>query len=224
MPSFPPPSLPVVFTPLSSSFRLPRLYLSPKLARVPGVGADAGVVDGVGIDDDGLGAPHLELHVAEVEGGGLEGVEEETRNLGIELAGDHEADDLHEGDLDGVGVFEKGEGECGLIVSLVGGLVGGWLGFQGDLLALPFFVKETEALFAQGRGAALGAISFDVSATRDVNVVEHEEYPPPPRSFGINEIRGRGAKIFEFKGLTRKIRKTKEIGSPTLIHFRYRPL
>jgi len=180
MPSFPPPSLPVVFTPLSSSFRLPRLYLSPKLARVPGVGADAGVVDGVGIDDDGLGAPHLELHVAEVEGGGLEGVEEETRNLGIELAGDHEADDLHEGDLDGVGVFEKRQGEAGLIVGLAGGLAREWLGFQGDLLALPFFVKETEALFAQGRGAALGAIGFDVSATRDVNVVEHEEYPPPP--------------------------------------------
>jgi len=36
--------------------------------------------------------------------------------------------------------------------------------------------------------------------------------PPTPRSFGINKIRDEEGKIFELKGLTRKIRKTKEIG------------
>jgi hypothetical protein len=36
---------------------------------------------------------------------------------------------------------------------------------------------------------------------------------PLPRSFGINEIRGKEAKIFEIQGLIPKIKKTKEIGS-----------
>src|SRR5882757_4574138 len=48
-------------------------------------------------------------------------------------------------------------------------------------------------------------------------------YPSPsplsPRSFGINKIRRAGRKIFESKGLTGKIRKTKKIAledrSPT---------
>jgi len=79
----------------------------------------------------------------------LEGVKEETGNLRIELAGGDEANDLHEGDLDGVGVFEQRHGEAGLLVVLAGGLAGGLLGFQGDLLGLPFSVRETEALFAR---------------------------------------------------------------------------
>src|SRR5258706_5570302 len=47
----------------------------------------------------------------------------------------------------------------------------------------------------------------------------HPPSPPAPRSFRINKIRGAGGKIFESKGLTGKIRKTKEIApedrSPT---------
>jgi len=35
--------------------------------------------------------------------------------------------------------------------------------------------------------------------------------PPNPQPNGINEIREAWAKIFEFKGLTDKIRKTKEL-------------
>ena len=54
----------------------------------------------------------LELHLTEVERGGLQGVEEESGDFRIELPGQDEAHDLHEGDLDGVGVLEHGHGEA----------------------------------------------------------------------------------------------------------------
>jgi len=143
------------------------------------------VSDAAGIDDDGLTAKGGERHPAEVEGGGLEGVEEEPGGFGVELAGEDEAHDLHEGDLDGIGVLEDGHGETEW---------GGGRGVQGNVLALPFFVKETVAALAQSGGAALGAIGFDVGAPRDMNVIEHERvlHPSPPRSNGMNEIRGEG--------------------------------
>jgi len=53
----------------------------------------------------------FEFHVAEINGGGLQGVEQEAGHFGFELAGEDEAHDLHEGDLDGVGVLEDGQGE-----------------------------------------------------------------------------------------------------------------
>jgi len=81
-----------------------------------------------------------------------------------------EAHDLHEGDLDGVGVLEHGHGEAER---------GGGLRVQLNLLALPILVKETEAASAKSRGAALGAIGFDMSATRYKNVVRHERCSTP---------------------------------------------
>jgi hypothetical protein len=136
----------------------------------PGVVSDAVVGDGAGIDDDPFVVIGLELHVAEVERGGLEGVEEEAGDFGIELADEDEADDLHKGDLDGVGVLEDGHGEVKR---------GGGLGAQLDALGLPVLVKETKAASAKSRGATLGAIGFDMSATRDMNVVRHEECSIP---------------------------------------------
>jgi hypothetical protein len=39
----------------------------------------------------------------------LQGVEHEAGGFGVDLSGDDEADDLHERDLDGVGVLEHRE-------------------------------------------------------------------------------------------------------------------
>jgi len=66
------------------------------------------------------------------------------------------------------------------------------------------------------KGAARWAqapIGFAVSATRDVNVVEHKKGSFfLPSIFWNQRVTGEGGQIFEFKGLIRKIRKTKEIG------------
>ena len=147
-------------------------FLSLELFLGPGVLFQTVVSDGAGIDDDGLMAIGGERHPAEVERGGLERVEEEPGGFGVELASKDEAHDLHEGDLDGIGVLEDGHGETER---------GGGRGVQGNVLALPFFVKETVAALAQSGGAALGAIGFDVGAPRDMNVIEHERvlHPSP---------------------------------------------
>lgn len=101
----------------------------------PGVVAHAVVGDGAGIDNDALAVKGLKLHLAEVERGGLQGVEQESGDFRIELPGEDEAHDLHERDLDGVGVLEHGQGEAER---------GGGLRVQRNALALPVLVKETE--------------------------------------------------------------------------------
>jgi len=144
------------------------------------------------------------LHAAEVEGGSLEGGKEKSGGFRFELAGGDEANDLHEGDLDRVAVLEEGHGE--------GERLGRLLGFEGDLLALPFLVEVTEAAFAKRRAAALGAIGFDMGTTRNMNVVEHKKFLQFARDlFESMRYVGLGAQIFEFKGLTGKIGKTKEL-------------
>src|SRR5258708_23383444 len=59
------------------------LFLFFKFFLAPGVVAHSVVGDGAGIDDDGLAATGLELHLAEVERGGLKGVEEESGDFRI---------------------------------------------------------------------------------------------------------------------------------------------
>ena len=147
-----------------------------KFFLAPGVGADSVVGDRARIDDDGLVPIGVQLHLAEVERGGLEGVEEESGDFRIELPGEDEAHDLHERDLDGVGVLEDGHGEAG---RLGVGLGVQRNAVQRNALAPPFVVKETVAALAKSRGAALGAIGFDVSATWDMDVVEHKECSTP---------------------------------------------
>jgi hypothetical protein len=50
---------------------------------------------------------------------------------------------------------------------------------EGWGLVLPFLVKETEAVLAEGRTAAEGAVRFDMAATRNM-IIQHFETTPAP--------------------------------------------
>jgi hypothetical protein len=62
---------------------------------------------------------------------------------------------LHEGDLDGVGIFEDGEFEGGDAAA-------GAVGAEFDAFVVKAFVEEAEAIAAQGGRSALGAVDFEV--------------------------------------------------------------
>ena len=76
----------------------------------------------------------------------------------IDLLGEEHAHDLHERDLDGVGIFEDGENE-GRDASA------GAIGAEFDSLVLKTLVEETETVAAQGGRSALSAVDFEVLAT-----------------------------------------------------------
>ena len=141
-----------------------------EIAGVPLVVADSSVGDRAGVDHDGFVEHGFELRVAQVGCGGLQGVEQEAGGFGLELAGEDEAHDLHEGDLNGVSVLEDGQGESKAV---------GRFGVQLDALALPVFVKEAETASAKSRRAALGAVGFDMSAARDIYGIRHDKCSTP---------------------------------------------
>ncbi len=158
-----------------------------EVAFLPEVVVEVVVGDGAGIDDNLSAGTGLEFSVAEIEGSGLEGVEEEAGHFGFELAGENEAHDLHEGDLDRVGVLEDGQGEGGIV---------GQLGVQLDALALPVFMEEAEAASAKSRGTALGAIGFEMSTTRYEDAIRHENdsTPSPAVLWNEQDASGRSSK------------------------------
>jgi hypothetical protein len=73
----------------------------------------------------------------------------------VDLLGDELAHDLHEGDLNGVGVFEDGEDEGGDAAA-------GAVGAEAYVFVLKAFVEETETIAAECGRSALGAIDFEV--------------------------------------------------------------
>ena len=132
--------------------------------------AQGGFVYSVGVDYDFGFDYGLEIGAVQVERRGLQGVEQEAGGFGLELAGEDEAHDLHEGDLNGVSVLEDGQGESKAV---------GRFGVQLDALALPVFVKEAKAASAKSRRAALGAVGFDMSAARDIYGIRHDKCSTP---------------------------------------------
>jgi len=136
--------------------------------------AEGGFVYSGGVDYDFGFHDGLEIGSAQVERRGLQGVEQEAGGFVVDLVGDQQAHDLHEGDLDRVGVLEDGqvEGRRGLA---------GLGGIDHDALVVPLFMKETEAAIANRGRSALRPIDLDVPAARDVGAIHG--YPPlPPRS------------------------------------------
>ncbi|HTU50452.1 MAG TPA: hypothetical protein VMF56_07645 [Acidobacteriaceae bacterium] len=89
----------------------------------------------------------------------------------LDLLRDEQAHDLHEGDLDGVGVLENGEDEDGSAATFA---VGG----EADALVLKALVEKTEAIAAKCGRSALRSIDFDVLTTRWK--ICHESLTPSP--------------------------------------------
>jgi hypothetical protein len=110
------------------------------------------------------------LHLDQVGGCGLKGVEEEPGFLGIDLVGEQELHDLGEDVLDGVRILEDRHLDAGVASVLV---------VEVDVLALPAGMEETEASGFFCGGAAGCAIDLGVFATRSFIKRRHDDCSPP---------------------------------------------
>lgn len=109
---------------------------------LPDIFAEQGFVHAAGVDDDVGFVQRLEVGAAEIKRRGLQSVEHEAGGFGVELAGERQAHDLHEADLDGVRVLEDGEVEGGAGAAGAGGV-------DDDALIVPLLVKIAEAVAAR---------------------------------------------------------------------------
>jgi hypothetical protein len=75
----------------------------------------------------------------------------------FDLIAEEQAHDLHQSDLDGVGIFEDGKDESR-------GIAPGTVGGEADTLIVKALVKETETVAAERGRSALDAVDFDVLA------------------------------------------------------------
>ena len=113
---------------------------------------DAGGSDGVAVDNNIGDVIRLKVDVAEVVAGGLQGIEHEARGLVIDGAGAEHLDDLHQCDLDAVGVFQQRESEAGC----------GSTGANFGLLAADLVMEKAIPSGTQCGRAALGTVELDM--------------------------------------------------------------
>ncbi len=82
---------------------------------------------------------------------------------------EEQAHNLHEGDLDRIGVFEDGESEGS-------GAAASAIGSEADAFVVKALVKETKTVAAQGGRSALHAVDFDVLTT--IGISGHDDVTP----------------------------------------------
>ncbi len=123
----------------------------------PDVFVEGSLIDGAGIEDDVV-TKGRERCAREVGAGDLQSVEREAGGFAVELAGDGEAQDLHDADLDRVGVLKGGkvDGDAAAAARAVG--------VELDALLVMAFVEEAETVAAQGGRSALRAVDLEILA------------------------------------------------------------
>ncbi len=156
---------------------------------VPGLIAEAGFRHSLRIDHH-LRRLRLEAGGAQIGRCGLQCVEEQGGGFVFDLLGEKQTHDLHEGDLNGVGVFEQREIEREAGAARL-------VGIDLDATLLPALVEETKSAILERRGAALDSVDFDVLTTSDVLRIKkfrnaHERLLPPPSLILWNQEVRRG--------------------------------
>jgi hypothetical protein len=96
-------------------------------------------IGGVARVEDHVMMARIEVGHAKIGAGGLERIKKEAGSFGLDLPGDEQAHDLHERDLDGVGVFENGQDEAGSAAADA-------VSVQVNAFVLKAFVKKQKRL------------------------------------------------------------------------------
>ncbi len=186
-------------------FFLPNIFFHRFFREIfggPGVVAEAVFADSAGRDDDAGFAAVFEVGVAQIEGGGLQAVEQEASGFVVELAAEDEAHDLHERDLDGVGVLEHGEFDDGGEAERAGAV-------EVNMSGAPAIMEVAEAAAAKRGRAALRTVGLDVLTARNMIAKlgkTHDESSTPTLS-DLRESeswQGNCAKSLDIKGLQAK--------------------
>jgi hypothetical protein len=150
------------------------VFLVFEIFPAPGIFSERGLVYSTGINDDAGFYHGFEIDSAQVRRCSLQGVEEQAGGFRVHLSAEDQAHDLHERDLDGVGVFEHRQVEGGASAA-------GAVGIEDDAGFLPTFMKVTKVIAFQRGRSALSAVDFQVFATRNaIGIKRHKKSPPPP--------------------------------------------
>lgn len=148
---------------------------------LPGVELVENVVPGFGRIDDVVFERDV-AGVAQVGRGDLEGVEQVSGFFGVEIARDDQAHDLHDGDLDGMGVLEDRQCEGELSLGAING--DGWpmrtrFLREGELYSMISIKILTLGVYSRRRAGDLNPIALGRRFWFIRPVAAPAAYPPP---------------------------------------------